>query len=526
MKKLIIGIILFLSMVTIVTAVQPSQSTNKLLLTPFYISSMTQNIQYNYSVNVVVPDGISEVRTAILTLDAWVNPTRTFNAWMNNIQCNTKNYTVSTTYASAGRGVITFDCTNAIISNQLNSVRFVVAGGNIGASTAWLDLTYMNNPIGELDIMGTEYSPNDPATMFVQLKNSQGIPIHNGSCYLDIWYPLTNGTHPYTVQDTPMLQALGDDGIYYYDMIAPSTLGVYMLSARCSYSYNWIWFFPESESQFYPIEEIISGNWQGGGSPQALNSKSDGLYERCDGTIASPCSANYTFNTSVYGMNPNVSNINIYFSGQTDTAGRTLSMAYWNGSTFVNLTNTLTFSGTGGTAPTPYEQFLTNSIPLNAMINNTIKVKLLTSGSVRVFQNWLSIVLLSSEGTILDVKGSSEMHITNIPNATVTLVNNQTPAYVWNYTNRTLTDYHEQSIATYVWNNTVRNLTYYQDVANYTLINQGVWNYNNRTLTDYGINLIADAVWQYSGNVTSTLLGQFSDSIWNYVARYVHGILI
>jgi hypothetical protein len=256
-----------------------------------------------------------------------------------------------------------------------------------------------------------------------------------------------------------------------------------MLSAKCSYAFNFIDIYPSEETVYYPTEQIISGTWQGGGNPQVLNSRSDGLYERCDGSIALPCSANYTFNLSTYGTISNITNISVYFSGQTDTASRILTMQYWNGTTFISLPNTLTFSGTSSTIPTAYDEFLTNSIPLSAIYNgNTIKLKLTTAGSVRVFHNWLSLSLLSSSGTIQDVKGSGEMHITNIPNATT----NQ----VWNYSNRTLTSLDVNATVS----------------VNSTEIAQNVWNYN--------------------GTISDNILTQIATKIWNWVARYTHGVVI
>jgi hypothetical protein len=501
MKKILIIILIVLFLIPVIYAVQPTQQSNKIFLQPFYRASMTAGTNYTYNITINPPDGISEVKTAILNFDLWMTPTITFNVWVNNRTCNNPAYTISTTFGSSGRAVVLFDCSNVITKAGTYQIIMRTTSANTGASTAWLDLTYMNNPQGILNMMGTEYSPNDPATMFLQLKDSYGNPVINGACFLDIWYPLNaSNQHPYTIQDAPMLIAIGDDGMYYYDMTAPSQLGVYMLSAKCSYSFNWQWYYPETEMVFYPTEEIITGTWQGGGNPQVLNSRTDGLYERCDGTLAQPCSANYTFNLSAYGAISNITKINAYFSGQTDTNARILTMSYYNGTSFVNLANTLTFTGTGATTPSSYDEFLTNSVPLASMRNNTIKLRLTTAGSTRVFQNWLTLALLSSSGTIQDLKGSSEMHITNIPNATT----NQ----LWAYSNRTLTYYPETSLAgaQAVWNYTNRNLTYYEDKTNYTRIQNDTWN--------------------YQGNVTTNLLTQITSNIWNYVARYVHGVLV
>lgn len=226
-------IILMLISITISTsahAIQPTQQYNKILLTPFYTASMNQNIAYNYSVNVNTPDGISQIKTAILTLDAWINPTRTFNAWVNNIQCDTKNYTISTTYASAGRGVVTFDCTNAIKSNQINNVQYIVTGGNIGASTSWLDITYMNNPVGNVNVHGTEYIAGDVGKLFLQFLDANNNAVNNSECFVSLWYPndtiLLNNTLMNKLQNA-------SDGIYYKNFNVPNVAGVYPASAKC-----------------------------------------------------------------------------------------------------------------------------------------------------------------------------------------------------------------------------------------------------------------------------------------------------
>jgi hypothetical protein len=460
MKFWIFVVVLMLLAVS-VSAVQPTQNYLKLYMSPFYRSSMSQNTNYTYQVNITAPDGISSVSSAIVSLDVWISPTVTFYMWVNGQPCTTSNYTISTTYASAGRGVPTFDCTNRITKAGLYNVTVRPTQQNIGASTVWLDVTYMNEPSGSVTVSGTEYSPGDAATTFVQLKDNQGVPVQNGSCFLDIWYPLLNGTHPYTVHDAPMLTALGDDGIYYYDLVAPSILGVYMLSVRCAYQYNPTWIYRELESVFYPVRSIKTGDWQG--SSVVLNSKADGLYERCDGSIALPCVANYTFNMTQYGL-LNITSLNVYYMGQSDTIGRTLTLSYWNGTSFVNMTNTLTYAGTGGPTPTPYDELLSNNIPAAAVVNGMVIIGFNVPGSTRIFNDWLAILVLSSVGTVQDVKGNSEMHITNIANATLQVVG----------------QVNNSGIAQSVWNATSRNLTYYaNDSAVIAQINATVTNHTS-----------------------------------------------
>jgi len=125
---------------------------------------------------------------------------------------------------------------------------------------------------------------------------------------------------------------------------------------------------------------------------------------------------------------------------------------------------------------------------------------------------------------------------------------NITASDVWSYYNRTLTFYNQ----TQIWNefNTVKS-NQNNIVMQIGNVPSNVWSYSNRSLTDYNqtqiwsrfdtiesqntniINLInalndisvAD-VWSYTGNVNSILLNRFSQAIWNYTARYTHGIII
>lgn len=499
----------------------PTQQFNKIYLNPFYRASINANTNYSYAIQVTPPDKISSVVSAIITFKAYISPTVNFNIAVNGQACNTPSYTISTTYASAGQGEITFDCSN-VINKAGSYILSLRADKNSGAITGWLDLTYMNNPFGSIEISGTEYSPNDPVTVFTQLKDAYRNPVQNGVCYLDVWWPLNGtGAHPYTIQDAPMLQAIGDDDIYYYDMTAPSILGVYMLSAKCSYAYNWQWIYPETEVVYKSTATRVTGTWYG--DTVVLNTKSDLLYERCDATAAIACQSTYSFNVSQYGNITNVTTINLYHAGQGDTAGRVVTFAYWNGTTYVNLANTWTVSALGAstTQVGPVDQFTTNSIPITAIIGNKVLIRTTSqTGLARYYNNWLSLALLSSSGTLEDLK-SGEIHITNIPNATVQQISSDIPQYVWNYTNKNLTYINWTEGGDYIWRNTDRNLTY----INWTEAADVVWNNPIRNLTYINYTAITDDVWGYNGWINQLIVDQFINNTWNYTARYTHGRL-
>lgn len=548
MKKLWIFILLGLLLISLVSAIQPTQQYNKIFLNPFYRVSTTANTNYQYNITIDTPDGISKVNSAIITFKIYMTPTVTFNLTVNGQSCNNPLYVVSTTFSGSGQGEVTFDCSNRITQKGNYTLILRPTQANTGAITGWLDLTYMNNPVGDLKLSGTEYSPGDPAAVFVQLKDSYGNAVQNGSCYLDIYTP-TGANYNNTLQDAPMTQADGNDGLYYYLLTAPSTLGVYMLSAKCSYTYNYQWYYPPTELVYYPILNTTSGTYTG--SSQALNAL-DLQFMQCDvASLGIGCLYNLTYNLSTYGPLTNVTTINGYFAGQYKGSSGvtwTVYMSYWNGTKFVVLPNTLTLIHQV-VSPTGVDQFLTNSIPTTAILNNKSLILQfnITGGSgtgSSIWIDWTSLAILSQLGTVQDVKGNSEMHITNIPNTTVTLINNQTPFYVWNYTNRNLTYYppvnasglnvtatiDNDAIALAVWNATTRNLTYYQDVTNYTQIGLSVWTNTFRNLTYFDYVTEGQYVWNTTNrNLTfypTTDFTNISAYVWNYTARYTHGVIL
>jgi hypothetical protein len=389
---------------------------------------MSNNVNYTYNITVAPPDNIKSVVSAIVSFDIYLSPSVNFSLWVNGQNCNTPWFYISTTYASAGQARVTYDCSNIITRSGIYNLTLRPSGANTGAVSGWLDLTYMNNPKGTVEVSGTEYQVGDTATTFLQLKDDQGLPVNNGACYLDVYYPTSyNATHTKWLDNVPMIFKGG--GMYYYDVVVPNYTGVYMTAATCYYAYNWVWIYPYNELVYYPVRAVNSGIW--GGSETNLNNPEDGVYDECTTSGSGTCQANYTFNISRYGLISNITNVNLYYLGE-DTSSKVLTIAYWNGTTFVNLANTLTFVATGSaTAPSGIDQFLTNVIPLNGIINNqTIIVRLTVvhTGTATMYDNWLSLGVLNAEGTIQELKGSSEMHVSSQLNIIQLLLND-----IWTY---------------------------------------------------------------------------------------------
>jgi hypothetical protein len=203
-----------------------TQQYNKIFLNPVYRPSMSQNTNYTYTVNVTPPDGVSAIKSAIISFEVYITPTVTFFGYVDGRPCNTQNYTISTTYASSGLGKINFDCSNQIKKSGNYTFTLRPTQANTGASTGWLDLTYMNNP-SSIDTRGTEYQPNDNARIFARLLDGNSRPINIASCNSTVYYP--NNTK--LLNSIPL--TLLEKGIYYYDFITPNVTGNYITVFDC-----------------------------------------------------------------------------------------------------------------------------------------------------------------------------------------------------------------------------------------------------------------------------------------------------
>jgi len=231
MKKQITPLIYLFTIILlsqVIIAPEPTQQYNQIYLNPFYRESMTNNNNYTYTLQVNPPDGISEVKNAIIKFDIYLTPTVSFYLWVNGQACNNPSYQVHTTYMDSGIGSVAFDCSNRINKAGNYTIKLQPSGANTGASNGWLDLTYMNNPAGSLQLSGTEYISGQTGKIFAQLLNSSYLPINNASCLLNMYYP--NETILY---NNVSMTAVGNDGLYYYDFLAPNTEGLYMLSVSC-----------------------------------------------------------------------------------------------------------------------------------------------------------------------------------------------------------------------------------------------------------------------------------------------------
>lgn len=110
------------------------------------------------------------------------------------------------------------------------------------------------------------------------------------------------------------------------------------------------------------------------------------------------------------------------------------------------------------------------------------------------------IVTWLVNGTIREVKGAGEIHITNHINEINTNIDavaedvwswegnistnilDRFASYFWNWTG-TISTFIKEAFSNTIWTRPDRNLTYYEDVTDYNKIVNDTWNFENRTIT-------------------------------------------
>jgi hypothetical protein len=569
------GAIIFTPMLS---AVQPTQQYNKIYLSPFYQASLTQNINYTYAVSVTPPDKISSVKSAIVTFDAYINPTRTFNVWVNGKQCNNPSYTVSTTYASAGKSTVYFDCSNVINQAGTYNVTLQITGGNIGSTTGWLDLTYMNDPAGTLTLHGTEYQIGDNAKVWIQLLQANQTPISNAICYTDIYTPA--GT---IYAERTLMTNMYHDGIYYYNLVAPSTVGVYPAIALCYYTAGQT----NNNATSYVINNgvygsgtladtyLLDGNFLrvAENNTGGFNRQIDVAYNFSNGTLCNVSELLMTgislVTTTRWYAGVSNNDMNMWIYNYTTGGWIALSNKIVSGAGFKDISNSLQFNN------------LTKAGLVNGSGTN-LRFKFndtnLTDGSSNNFDvDYLQLTCDQLTTPLAqEVRGSSEIHISDFSyiNFTSSINTSQLVSDVWNYNGTVNPNILSQfassvwnlfnstynfinSIATSVWNFPARNLTYTPDqnittqIVNVTDVNLTVLNqtvnvtYQTVNVTDVNVTVInqtvnvttetvnidedaiADAVWTHTpdrnltyyetSNVNVTINGSdVAEMVWNY----------
>jgi hypothetical protein len=360
------------------------------------------------------------------------------------------------------------------------------ADKNSGASTAWIDLTYTNDPLGSVQVHGTEYRPGEFGKVWLQLLNSSGQEINTAICRVDI-YDMDGGEY---IERATMTNQV-HDGIFYYNLYVPEEYGVYPVIAKC--------FYDAQTNNSLATGSVINIGTATGGTTYVNTWADDNVYHDIDEVNTAGIhriDVIYNYSSVVQTSVNNTLGWHVDWHGRwaNSPAGDnpTIQLFNYTSSSWIVLENTISSVGAG-------DQFVSNSF--NTPITNLTQLGIISSTgkvALRIVDNttladgtktklktdylWFAIDYTTDAGNWAEVRGGSEIHVADS------------------------FDYYRESYSNSTWNFENRSLT------NYSNFNVTV----NTNITD---SSIASAVWNYSGTVSSNILTQFATSIWAFASR-------
>jgi len=409
-------------------AIQSSQQYAKLFYSPYYVASLSQNVNTTFAFTISPPDGFSGTQSAVLNFQVYAIPSVTFTLYVDGKACSPASFYINTQYAGASLLPFSFDC-SGVVNHKGTYTAKLSPSKDTGAGYGWLDVTYTNKPAPELSIFGTEYQPGDLATPFLRLLDADLNPVNNALCTLDIYAPYSyNITHPELVNNQLML--FKEEGLYYYDYLLPSYAGVYMLLADCRYAQT-LKEYPDGELVRYPNVTAAVGTILG--SPLALNSFTDGVYVQGEASAGKIMDLNFTFtDLSLNYTNASRVDANVWF--ETPVTGDPYTFQIWNWTK--GAWHVLgTYAGKG-IVPTPppidVNEYVSYQVPndtANFFKNNSAILRVnLTSAKSSVDTFFNAVYFMASTYDLSavppELRGSGEIHVSSL---NVTSAVNLTP---------------------------------------------------------------------------------------------------
>ncbi len=263
-----------------------------------------------------------------------------------------------------------------------------------------------------LSVHGTEYVAGDNAKVWVQLLNESSIAVLDGICIVDIYNP--DGS---LLIYNAIMTNQNVDGIYYYDLTAPSIEGVYPVIAKCFYSSHHDVEYADDFS--YGIGKNEDGTFL---KTYALDGDEHKLSElKIDGI--SRLEFNYTF-FDMCGLNVSenfLTGLTIIYNGKWNSANGddiTISILNHTNEKWINLSNKIIEPNIRDTV----SNFLdTNNITRDGFVSPSGDLMLrfvdtnISDGTNNVIQNdLLTVSCIQTTPTFTDVMGSGEIHISSI----------------------------------------------------------------------------------------------------------------
>jgi len=362
-------------------------------------------------------------------------------------------------------------------------------------------MTYYNEPKPFINLKGTEYEIGDIGKVFLQLLDTDYNPISNSTCKISVYNPDNT-----KLVDEATMNNLGENGLYYYNVNTPDVEGVYMISSSC--------YLPSLSIVDVADDDFESGGFSGGNGNWTSNWVNDGdgtafiSTESYNGTYAleitgdggtlgdefpdvnrefySGC--NYEMMISFYQKLDGLESGESCEASMTDANGTLFSLELWeNGDDddiWRNWVYTLNVDD--------YEINGNQTVRFNCTSDHSSDELIIDDLDITCQQK-------VNKTKYQEVKGSGEMHISDKEfklNKSISEI----PKKVWDYHNRTLTDYNQTEILNYldyiISNQSQQNI--YLAEINSTLYDlnnlsaEDVWSFYNRTLTDYNQTVLYD----------------------------------
>ena len=231
-----------------------------------FFSSIAKYTFYSSDFTLELPTD-SYITSAEIMISLDTSVSNSIYVSVNGVYCNPDHWDIpaSTQYK------VVFDCSDVIKSSGTYTVRFYTTND---ATNVKIDykIIYGTQRRGVLSFFGTEYEVGDEATIFLQLMDENQEPINNATCLLDVYYP----DKTLWFKDAAMLYLEGSDGLYYYELIVPEQVGVYMLSVKCLYITSYTYDYADDVTITDGIE--VSGTYQD-------TWKDDGVYHVIEETV-------------------------------------------------------------------------------------------------------------------------------------------------------------------------------------------------------------------------------------------------
>lgn len=341
-----------------------------------------------------------------------------------------------------------------------------------------------------MNLHGTEYRAGENGKIFLQLlDDGDRTFVNDSTCFAKAFEPDLDVWFNYTLMD------YADDGLYHLDFMAPDGPGIYMLSAYCVTPHIDI---VEADDDFECGGNNCGTGWEnswsiiGSCSVSTSDSPRGSYHLRSTNDCNAEREVNTTSCTEGY--------LSFWAKSRLLESGDDCNY-YYNDGTTDNLLLTLT----DGQDDDVYRYYSYEVCDTYGTASNAgIRFQSDTGSSDYCYIDDIEFSLINeyNETQYQFIRGSGEIHINDWFNNYTGLISDA----VWNYNSRTLTDYNQSNLTLDVWNYPNRNLTYYPPV-------------------EVNVTAVAEAVWDWGGFINPVILNNVTSTVWEYVARYTHGII-